>query len=268
MKKNNRRIIQALALLMLVLSFWVSNKPNINSVKYNYAYYFTDSKQVFAVLGDRFNVNINYNIDNDFFDESIFSDNLINSATQMSDFELSRFSVLLPYFFSKYPESIIQDELKTINLSETLTIFSVPYGGTSIGSAIYLTGLSYSTDAYIEETFHHEFSSILMRNHKFPYAAWQGSNLIEFKYAQNDAEIRQAILEGTDTVGSHRVYSKGFLTKYAMSTLENDFNVMAEQVFTNPKRLKILIQQYPIIMKKIIFADHRPFKYERVKYLT
>jgi len=253
MKKYNRRTVQALALLMLVLSFMVSNKPSINSLKYNYAYYFTDYMKIFSALGNQFKIDIIYNINNDFLKEDIFDVSLINSASKMSDFELSRYSVLLPKFFSKYPKSIIQDELKTIKLAGSLTLYSVFYGGTSIGSTLYLTSLGYDkgyTDEYIEKLFHHEFSSILMRNHEFPQNAWNASNVTEFKYAQTNKEIRRAIAEDTGTVGNHGIYSRGFLTKYSMSTLENDFNVMAEQVFTDPGRLKTLIQQYPIIRKK------------------
>jgi len=246
-------MMYVLALLMLMLSF-MQNKPSfnanmlsVNTVKYYYAYYFSDHKKAFAYLEEQYKVDIIYNIDDDFLNEDIFNVSLNNSAQQMSDFQLARYSVLLLEFFSKYPKSIIHDELKMIKLSGALILYGIRYGGTSVGSSVYLTGMDYHTDVFAEEIFHHEFSSILMRNHKFPQDAWQASNLTEFKYA-----LRRAIVEDTDRVGNDLVYSKGFLTKYAMSNLENDFNVMAEQVFTNPKRLKILIQQYPIIKKKYI----------------
>jgi len=224
-------MMYVLALLMLMLSF-MQNKPSfnanmlsVNTVKYYYAYYFSDHKKAFAYLEEQYKVDIIYNIDDDFLNEDIFNVSLNNSAQQMSDFQLARYSVLLLEFFSKYPKSIIHDELKMIKLSGALILYGIRYGGTSVGSSVYLTGMDYHTDVFAEEIFG-TISFLKMRG--------------------------RPVTEDTDRVGNDLVYSKGFLTKYAMSNLENDFNVMAEQVFTNPKRLKILIQQYPIIKKKYI----------------
>ncbi len=68
-----------------------------------------------------------------------------------------------------------------------MKFYDVPYGGTNSTDAVYLVNrgapLGY-TDKYLEQTFHHEFSSILFRN--FPAlldtGLWKGANQINYIY--------------------------------------------------------------------------------------
>jgi len=58
--------------------------------------------------------------------------------------------------------------LKAVYFLKEMAFFNTPFGGTNSADNLYLTSngitLGYTND-YIEQTFHHEFSSILFRNH-------------------------------------------------------------------------------------------------------
>jgi hypothetical protein len=68
----------------------------------------------------------------------------------------------------KYPTSALQKELKAVYFLKSMKFYNIGYGGTNSNDALYLTNngemLGY-TELYLEQTFHHEFSSILYRNH-------------------------------------------------------------------------------------------------------
>ena len=240
---------------LIIISIFIVKEFGVNQIKYTYAYVFTDYKQTLNSLGKQYNINFIYKVNDTFIDSPLLGKNLTNKAEQISDYELSRYSILLPIIFSKYPEIIIKKDIKNIKLAHSLTLFGVSYGGTSIGNTLYLTSLGYSngyTDSYIEELFHHEFSSVLMRKYKFNAQKFSSYNPHGFKYAQNVDDILRAITQDTSTTGNDTLYKNGFLTRYSMSTLENDVNVYAEAIFTKPKYLRNLINNYPVINKKYL----------------
>ena len=231
-------------------------KENVNG-QYQYlkAYLFTDYKQALDTLGKQYNVKFIYNVDDTFIDNSLVGQGLQNTATPISNYELARYSVLLPRLFSKYPQEVIKKELKIIKLSATLILYGVSYGGTSIDSVLYLTSAGIDngyTDLYIKELFNHEFSSILMRNHHFPENEFVKNNPPQFHYAQNTDEILRSITQDKNSTGNEALYKNGFLTKYSMSTLENDLNMFAEHIFTKPHLLHHLINTYPRLNNKYL----------------
>jgi len=252
MKKFRWQII----IVITIIGLMVSVKTN-NSIGFNYlsAYLFTDYEKTLENLGKKYDIKFVYEIDDSFIEKTLMGVNLNNSAKQISNFELARYSVLLPLFFSKYPDSIIKNDVKTIKLAASLTLFGVSYGGTSVGSTLYLTSSGFNNgynDLYLEELFHHEFSSILMRNHRFPSTKFATNNPAKFKYAKNVDDILRAITQDTSTTGDNILYKNGFLTKYSMSTLENDVNMYVETIFTKPKHLQNLINNYPAIKNKYL----------------
>lgn len=252
MKKFRWKIIVAITLIALIFIVKVNSNGEF---KYISAYLFTDYRQTLKTLGQQYNINFVYEVDDSFIDNALIGPNLNNKAEQISDYELSRYSVLLAELFSTYPEVVIKNEIHTIKLASSLILYGVSYGGTSIESTLYLTSSGSGngfTDTYITELFHHEFSSILMRNHHFPQDKWSMVNPAKFKYAQNAYEILRAISEDTETTGSDALYKNGFLTKYSMSTLENDVNIYVEAVFTKPNHLKNLINFYPMVKQKFL----------------
>ena len=87
------------------------------------------------------------------------------------------------------------------------------------------------TDAWVELTFHCEFSSILLRVYAdaFDVAAWDAVNPVGFVYFGSGVDAINAGM-GSKTFDS-AMYADGFLYPYATSTRENDFNAFAGCLF-------------------------------------
>ncbi|MFT6388276.1 MAG: hypothetical protein ACJAUP_001654 [Cellvibrionaceae bacterium] len=58
-----------------------------------------------------------------------------------------------------------------------------------------------------------------------------------------------------DKISDEELYQRGLPKKYAGTCVENDFNTSAEVIFTEPRKMKNLIRQYPVIQRK-----HQVFK--------
>jgi hypothetical protein len=136
-----------------------------------------------------------------------------------------------------------------------MKFFDVGYGGTNSADAVYLSDQGTTagyTDKYLEQTFHHEFSSILFRNNPkfFDTTAWKAANAANFVY--NDPENGVGAIRNNqssqdlDTV----LCQKGLLTQYGGSSLENDINTFAQNLFCPEKSFWSNVDRFPRIRKK------------------
>lgn len=181
----------------------------------------------------------------------------INASAEVIDGnEIQRSSLISIKALSKYPPELLRLNLRTIYWVRKMTFYNVGYGGTNSTFALYLTNdgekLGY-TDNYLEQTFHHEFSSILLRNYPafLDTMAWKAANDPGFRY--NDPEdgvgaIRNnASSQELDT----SISSKGLLTQYAMSSIENDVNTFAQNLFTPSTGFWEIVERYPRVKRKL-----------------
>ena len=108
------------------------------------------------------------------------------------------------------------------------------------------------TDAYVEQTFHHEFSSILYRNYAdhLDTAAWGKANVPGFDY--NDPENGVGAIRKNESSQEldTALCRKGFLTQYALSGLENDINTVAQNLFTPSQGFWSIVDNFPKINRK------------------
>ena len=211
-------------------------------------YHFGDYRATLKECEKRYGVEIVSEVGPDFILELWRQPPSNGRAAPISDFELSRYSRILPVVLGRYPPDVITRNLDSIRLSELLTFHDVDYGGTSLGTVLYLTSAGRSQgfdELYIEQLFHHEFSSILMRNYDFPAEQWSAANPLGFEYPSGIDDALQAIEIQLSTSGSAELYGQGFLSEYGRSSLENDMNLYAEMIFTDPQRMKELIAAYP-----------------------
>ena len=170
------------------------------------------------------------------------------------EFNRSRYIVIAA--LRKYPLSILRTNLKAVYFFKHLNFFDVGYAGTNSNDALYLANdgidLGY-TSIYIEQTFHHEFSSILFRNYPsyLDTTAWKNSNATGFDY--NDPEGGVGAIRNNqssqkpDTI----LCIKGFLTQYAYSSIENDVNTIAQNLFKPSPGFWKIVDTYPRISKKV-----------------
>lgn len=105
------------------------------------------------------------------------------------------------------------------------------------------------TDEYLEKTFHHEFSSILLRNYPeyFDEKLWTEQNSIH--YGKGGV---QAIKKGNDSQKfDSLMHLQGFLHQYAVSDMENDFNSFAENLFLPEKGFRDAVIRYVRLTNKL-----------------
>ena len=155
---------------------------------------------------------------------------------------------------SKYPASFLNKNLKKVYVFHSLKFYGISYGGSNSRARVYLTSAGRSsgyTDEYIEMSFHHELSSILLRNHKTQFSEdkWKACNEPSFQYGKGGVN---AIKENKASLsGAEKYYQKGFLNQYGKSALEEDFNTYAGEYFVNQDSLEELAKSYPTIQCKL-----------------
>ena len=137
-----------------------------------------------------------------------------------------------------------------------MKFYDVGFGGTNSSDAVYITDQGVSlgyTDKYLEQTFHHEFSSILLRN-KPAYLdtnVWKAANATTFVY--NDPENGVGAIRNNQSSQTLDTFlcQKGLLTQYAGSGIENDVNTIAQNLFVPDRDFWSYVDRFPRIRKKV-----------------
>jgi hypothetical protein len=161
----------------------------------------------------------------------------------------------------KYPESLLEHNLKHIYFLKDMKFYDVGYGGTNSNDAVYLTNQGPArgyTDRYLEQTFHHEFSSVLLRNYSslLDTIAWKDANIPGFIY--NDPENGVGAIRNNQSSQDldSGLCEKGVLTQYGGSSIENDVNTFAQNLFCPEKNFWQEVERYPRIRKKTDLLIH------------
>ena len=251
------RLAIALVIFAIALSVFFNSQGNLGQYKNiaqdYYIYLFTDYKKSLHDLEMKYDLKIDYQVGPEFIDEKGRLPPINGKAVQLDNFGIARFSKILPKVLNEYPPEVIKNNLKTIKLSKEVSFYGVRYGGSSFGHMVYLTDFGRDngfTDFYISQTFHHEFSSVLMKNHDFPTKKWLAVNPPDVKYETDFEKYLKSIEEDRDLKGNEYFYRRGVMSKYSYTTLENDFNLYAQTVFNEPMRMKKLVIKYPLIKAK------------------
>lgn len=176
-------------------------------------------------------------------------------AEPMSNAEASRTASVLVTAMNKYPAAMLKANLTAVYFFKSMSFYNVGFGGTNSTDMLYLTnnGEEYGyTNTYVEQTFHHEFSSILFRN--FPNyldtLSWQKANAPGFIYNDPEAGVG-AIRNGQSSQEPDSILCmKGLLTQYAGSGMENDINTIAQNLFRPEPQFWDYVKRYPRIRKK------------------
>jgi hypothetical protein len=198
-------------------------------------------------------VTIVTSINGEIFPESWLSPEIDAKAEPLHEAEIQRSKLILSRAIGKYPRSVLTSNLKSIYVVHRLQYSGISAGGTNSRESVYLANRGERegfTDSYLEGSFHHEFSSILLRN--FPMyldtKAWEKVNGDKFRYGKSGVAAVQGNRVGA--AFDPLLNSEGFLCEYAKSTLENDFNVIAEQLFLGNPKFWSVVDKYPGIKTK------------------
>lgn len=170
--------------------------------------------------------------------------------------EIQRCRSVIIKGLNKYPVNALQKDLKIIYFLKSMSFYDVGYGGTNSTDALYLTNSGESqgySDLYLEQTFHHEYSSILYRNHSqfINETEWKNANSEGFSY--NDPENGVGAIRNNESSQNldSLLCKKGFLTQYSLSGLENDINTFAQNIFSPSPGFWQIVDHYPRIKKKV-----------------
>jgi len=163
---------------------------------------------------------------------------------------------------SRYPKKVLEKHLHHIYLLSGFHCNGLPYGGTGFDDVIYLDVHDYTNRAWLVDAFHHEFSSVLMKENRWLFQMWRFER-ISGSESYNGSTLAEKCLSRKKNC---RTYSsdflrKGFIYEYGMTNPENDFNVYVEHFFNNPEKLKELREQYPLVDEK---ARHIELFYRKI----
>lgn len=217
-----------------------------------------DQKQNRNSCHPREEIQLIFNTSDDMFPESWFSGEIKGKAIPLDSTEYERSERIIRKALGKYPDGFAEQYLRKIYVLGYLEFFGVEYGGTNTEGVIYIsnrgTDMGY-TDSYLEQTFHHEFSSLLYFAHPeyFKKEQWKKLNR-GFTYGGGGVA---AIQTGTASTELSDFYAEmGVLSQYATADIEEDFNLFAEQIFCASDRFWTLVDTYPALNKKVkIMAD-------------
>lgn len=156
-------------------------------------------------------------------------------AAALSITEVPRAKAVLQKALSKYPAGLPDHYLDRIYILKNLQFYGYPYGGSFAKKTIYLTldeTNPLNTDKFVEERFHHEFSSILWKENirRLDLGQWVSFNPDGFIYGEGGLDAIRSGIASVETDPGY--FDIGFINRYAMTEIEQDLNVMAQNLFS------------------------------------
>jgi hypothetical protein len=177
-------------------------------------------------------------------------------AARIEASEIDRCKRIIQLALDKYPGEILTASLNAIYFFKRMSFYNVGFGGTNSIDALYLTNNGKRkgyTDAYLEQTFHHEFSSILLR--KYPgwldTIIWKKANIPGFDYNDPESGVGAIRKNQSSQELDTLLCAKGFLTQYSYSSFENDVNTLAQNLFKPSPGFWTIVYLYPRIQQKV-----------------
>jgi hypothetical protein len=153
-------------------------------------------------------------------------------------------------------------ELLSASLERVYLVGSIRYAGhRSVGlyhnKCIYISTTTLQgtwNPRYMAGTMHHELSSVLLQHFRdrFPLDAWMAANPAGFSYINKPtSEIDLSTIKNIFVPELAKI---GFLSPYAQTNIENDFNIVACALFHNDDGLWQYVAISPALATKIRLA--------------
>ncbi|WP_420333824.1 hypothetical protein [Roseibium sp.] len=152
----------------------------------------------------------------------------------------------------EYPERLLRKSGPALVVAGDVSLLDVEVGGTIQTPNVIILATGYLLGglgtADLKRTFHHEYSSILMRQYAFPLEAWYDALPEGFSFPETEGQRLAATqVYADDLAVYHRL---GFVSDYGVSSFENDVNTYAELLMGDPARLKRLSDEHANIRIK------------------
>ncbi len=170
------------------------------------------------------------------------------------DKEIARSMKVMLRAASIYPASFLAGSLKKVYLLNEIKFYGLVYGGTNDDDNLFLTNKGEAngyTDDYMERTFHHELSSIILRKYSknFDKATWV--NITKYKFVTGNSGSKALATGETSTNIDEKYCKEGVLSQYSRASVEEDLNILTENLFMNNPELWEMAKKYPVIKQKI-----------------
>lgn len=146
---------------------------------------------------------------------------------------------------SKYPSNLIKNEVSNVYLVGNIFSGRASFYGTNSRTNLYIAS---KDNNEIEKTFHHEFSSILLRNNPQHFDKYSWSKLNSESLSTSSENAMRSGFTSLDF--NEKLLSKGYLSDYSLSNMENDFNMYAERLFAGEKEFWEIVDKYPKVKEK------------------
>jgi len=173
--------------------------------------------------------------------------------TPPTEIQFLNYLSILQDALNKYPTELIHQHLKEIFIGGSYHQNGGIISGLYNKDIVYLFYNSQDGDnssTFLEQTFHHEFSSILIHAYDFPAFDWLKLNPENFEYIINPIKINEYMNSIETYKATELQLTQGLVSSYGQSNAENDINSYIELIFTQPKKMQALVNTYPIIKLK------------------
>ena len=233
-----------------------------------------DTKDLFRDITTRYNIVVRCNLGPDFFPQFWNNEPIAVKASEITESQVKRFPAILLKALSKYPDDLIQNNLKGIYLTKDLHLFKVRHGGFAFNNTIYIAaGGSESgvMDYEIILRVHHEITHLLMANYSFPISEWFETSTGGMKYRYPQEGGVKAIMEGNcSPEGTEDLYKNGFVNQYASSHYKEDFSEFSAYALTYPLMMgsKRSAHLLPILLRYLIEPNPSNYSVESFPYLS
>ncbi|HSU26871.1 MAG TPA: hypothetical protein VLJ68_00695 [Chitinophagaceae bacterium] len=201
-------------------------------------------------------VRVVFKFDPSVFPESWQAGSVLAKGESIDTTEIARCKLITAKALNKYPSPLLYMNLKTIYFLRSEKFFNVGFGGTYTRDALFISdngkSLGY-TDRFIEQSIHHEFSSILFNNYGWllDTSSWTKANLPGSGYTDPEAGVGAIRKNEASQELDTALAQQGFLTQYAHSDIENDINTIAQNLFSPNPGFWNIVDKYPRIRQKV-----------------
>ncbi|MBC8038810.1 MAG: hypothetical protein H7X89_16520 [Rhizobiales bacterium] len=189
--------------------------------------------------------------------ENWLADLVITWTPVTNKSERNRCETFVKEFEKAYSSDGLNRRLKKIVFLKEFSMSGQDFGGTydPINGIIWSTCNAQSKVNHVG-TLHHEFSSLLFYNNKerFDIEKWESFNRRRDAYMYSEEERWYDPAKIKDTLSlelNPNLYNDGFIANYNRVSLEEDINVFAEYIYTQPKKLTPIGKKYKRVHGKI-----------------
>jgi hypothetical protein len=173
--------------------------------------------------------------------------------TPPSKEQYANYVAIINTALEKYPVSVVKKHLKKIYIGGSFSENGGVIAGMYEKNKLFLFCNpvdGYTSDIFLEQTIHHEFSSILILDYDFPAFDWLDLNPKGFEYIINLSKINEYMNSISSYSPTEDQLRQGLVSSYGKANAENDINSYVELIFTQPEKMRAYMDKYPRVGPK------------------